>query len=324
MRADRLVALLLLLQRRGTVTAREAADELEVSVRTARRDFEALSASGVPVYAQPGRGGGWRLLGGGSTDLSGLTSNEARALFVAAGRSLDAHPHLRTALRKLAVALPEPFQEEAESASTSIRFDDANWSDPDAPESPAHLDLVTDAVIGGRRLAIDYHSPRSGPSSRHVSPLGLVAKRGVWYLMALTDDGKRTFRVDRIRSADLLDGPVERPDAFRLDEAWDEVVADVQALRLKSVVTAVVEAEVVRPLQWYFGTGMEILDRHDDGRLTVRLAAHGEEAMAAQVAGFGHRVQLLDASSGVIDHLRRIGVELSATYPAPVSADTQG
>ncbi len=320
MRADRLVALLLLLQRKGTVTAREAADELEVSVRTARRDFEALSASGVPVYAQPGRGGGWRLLGGASTDLSGLTSNEARALFVAAGRSLDAHPHLRSALRKLAAALPEPFQDEAESASASIRFDDADWSDPAGPDAPPLLDAVTDAVITGRRLDLDYWSPRTGSSTRQVSPLGLVSKRGVWYLVTLTDDGKRTFRVDRIRAARPVDGPVERPPSFELDAAWQEVVADVQALRLQSVATAVVEPDVVRPLQWYFGTGMEILDRGDDGRLTVRLAAHGDIALAAQIAGFGRRVNLVDAAPGVVEHLRRIGGELSALYssaPAP-------
>lgn len=315
MRADRLVALLLLLQRKGTVTARQAAEELEVSVRTARRDFEALSASGVPVYAQPGRGGGWRLLGGGSTDLSGLTSNEARALFVAAGRSLEAHPHLRAALRKLAAALPEPFQDEAESASASIRFDDADWSDPAEPEAPPLLETVTDAVIAGRRLDLDYWSPRTGSSSREVSPLGLVAKRGIWYLMALTDDGKRTFRVDRIRAARPTDGPVERPPSFELDAAWEEVVADVQALRLKTVATARVQPDAVRPLKWYFGTGMQILDRADDGCLTVRLAAHADVAMAAQIAGFGERVRLVDAPDGVVEHLRRIGRELSDLYP---------
>jgi len=320
MRADRLVSLLLLLQRKGTVTAGQAAEELEVSVRTARREFEALSASGVPVYSQPGRGGGWRLLGGSSTDLSGLTSNEARALFVAAGRSLDAHPHLRTALRKLAVALPEPFQNEAESASTSIRFDDKSWSGPEGPEAPPLLDLVTDAVIEGRRLAIDYWSPRSGPSSREVSPLGLVAKRGVWYLMALTEEGKRTFRVDRIRDAAPIDGAIERPPSFELDSEWEEVVADVQALRLQTVVSASVDPDVVRPLGWYFGTGMEILSRSDDGSLTVRLAAHGDVAMAAQIAGFGQRVRLIDPPDAVVDNLCRIGDELSTLYPPPPAA----
>ncbi len=314
MRADRLVALLLMLQRKGTVTAAEAAAELEISVRTARRDFEALSASGVPVYSQPGRGGGWRLLGGGSTDLSGLTSNEARALFVAAGRSLDAHPHLRTALRKLAAALPEPFRDEAESVSASIRFDDTGWRDPTSPDAPPHLAVVTDAVIDGRRLNIDYQSPRRGPSSREISPLGLVSKRGVWYLMALTEQGKRTFRVDRIRSAVPIDGPVERPPSYELDDEWEAVLADVAALRVKSVVTAVVEADAMRPLQWLFGTGLEILDRGDDGRITVRLATHDDAAMAGQLAGLGKRVRLTEAPDGVVANLRRLASELSGLY----------
>ena len=314
MRADRLVALLLLLQRKGNVTAREAAEQLEVSVRTARRDFEALAMSGVPVYPQPGRGGGWRLLGGGSTDLSGLTSSEARALFVAAGRSLDAHPQLRTALRKLAAALPEPFQDDAETASIAIRFDDTGWGDADAPDAPPFLDLVTDAVIEGRRLEINYHSPRTGDSSRSISPLGLVSKRGVWYLMALTDDGRRTFRVDRLRGAVPIDGAFQRPSSFQLEQEWEEVVANVEAMRIKSVAEALVDPDIVRPLQWYFGTSMEVHDRADDGRLRVRLAANGHYALAAQIAGFGYRVELIDAPAEVVGHMERIAAELASVY----------
>ena len=109
MRADRLVAILMLLQTRGRVTAAEVADELEVSERTARRDLEALGIAGLPIYSVQGRGGGWRLLGGGRTDLSGLTAAEARALFLVAGPS-SASPEVRAALRKLVRALPEPFR----------------------------------------------------------------------------------------------------------------------------------------------------------------------------------------------------------------------
>src|SRR4030088_355045 len=109
MRADRLVAAVLLMQARGRVTAAELADELEVSVATARRDFEALSAAGMPVYPQPGRGGGWSLLGGARTDLSGLTDREAQALFLLVGPAASIDPAARSALRKLMRALPDPF-----------------------------------------------------------------------------------------------------------------------------------------------------------------------------------------------------------------------
>ena len=107
MRADRLVATLLLMQARGRVTATELASELEVSVATARRDLEALSAAGVPVYPQPGRGGGWSLVGGARTDLSGLTSAEAQALFLVAGPAASVAPQVKSALRKLVRALPQ-------------------------------------------------------------------------------------------------------------------------------------------------------------------------------------------------------------------------
>src|ERR1700737_3110891 len=116
MRADRLVATLLFLQSRGRVTAEEVAEELEVSTRTARRDLEALAQAGIPVYSQPGRGGGWSLVGGARTDLSGLTAAEARALFLVAGPAA-ATPALKAALRKLVHALPETFRADAEAAA---------------------------------------------------------------------------------------------------------------------------------------------------------------------------------------------------------------
>src|SRR5580658_3528846 len=123
MRADRLVALLLLLQRRGQMTAAEAAAELEVSERTARRDLEALGMAGLPVYSLRGRNGGWALAGGGRTDLSGLTAAEVRTLFLLTGPSSSATPEVRAALRKLVRALPESFRATAEAASRAVVMD---------------------------------------------------------------------------------------------------------------------------------------------------------------------------------------------------------
>ena len=119
MRADRLVATVLLMQSRGRVTAAELAAELEISVATARRDLEALSAAGVPVYPQQGRGGGWQLVGGARTDLSGLTAAEAQALFLLAGPAASSAPEVKSALRKLVRALPRTFRADAEAAATS-------------------------------------------------------------------------------------------------------------------------------------------------------------------------------------------------------------
>ena len=129
MRADRLVATLLMIQRRGRVTAAQVADELEISVATARRDLEALSMAGIPVYSQPGRGGGWSLIGGATTDLTGLTEAEARALFVLVGPAASVDAEAKAALRKLVGALPETFRSGAEAAADAVVIDPARWGE---------------------------------------------------------------------------------------------------------------------------------------------------------------------------------------------------
>ncbi len=136
MRADRLVAILLLLQSRGQVTAAEVAAELEVSERTARRDLESLGVAGLPVYSRQGRNGGWQLLGGARTDLSGLNAAEARALFLVAGPSSTATPDVKAALRKLVRALPEPFRVDAEAASVAIVSDPSGWGSTTVERPP--------------------------------------------------------------------------------------------------------------------------------------------------------------------------------------------
>ena len=187
MRADRLVATLLVLQARGRVTAAELAQELEVSERTARRDLEALGMAGVPVYSQPGRGGGWSLVGGARTDLSGLTAPEARALFLVAGPSA-ATPAVKTALRKLVRALPEGFRASAEAAASAVLVDSAQW-DRTSALPPKHLDALQEAIANGVQIELGYAGRDRAESERTVHPLGLVAKGGVWYLVGATDSG---------------------------------------------------------------------------------------------------------------------------------------
>src|SRR5258708_23740351 len=156
MRADRLVAVLMLLQTRGQVTAGEIADELEISERTARRDLDALAMAGLPVYSQPGRNGGWQLLGGARTDLSGLNAAEARALFLVAGPS-PATPELRAALRKLVRALPEPFRADAQAASTAVVVHPNEWGRVKPTRAPPHhLDVLQRVVIEGEQIELGY------------------------------------------------------------------------------------------------------------------------------------------------------------------------
>ena len=231
MRADRLVAILLLLQTRGQVTAAEVAAELEISERTARRDLDALGVAGLPVYSQPGRNGGWRLAGGGRTDLSGLTAAEARALFLVAGTS-SATPEVKAALRKLVRALPAEFRESAEAAATAVVVDPVGWDRPTRqPRPPEHLDAVQRAVVESEQIRLGYVARDGASTTRVVHPLGLATKGSSWYLVADTDAGLRTFRVDRVTAVERTGDAVVRPDGFDLDEAWGLIADEVDRRR---------------------------------------------------------------------------------------------
>src|SRR5690242_7482320 len=223
MRADRLVATLLLMQARGRVTAAEVAEELEVSVATARRDLEALSTAGIPVYPQPGRGGGWSLVGGARTDLSGLSSAEAQALFLLVGPAAAVSPEAKAALRKLVRALPDTFRADAEAAANAVVIDPARWGERLKERSDV-VELLQHAVVRRRKVRFAYTSRGREQAERVVEPWGLVDKDDVWYLVAGTERGQRTFRVDRIADAELTDETFERPAGFDLSAAWDRVV----------------------------------------------------------------------------------------------------
>ncbi len=238
MRADRLVALLLLLQQRQRVTAAMVAEELEISERTARRDLEALCIAGLPVYSERGRGGGWRLLGGGRTDLSGLTAPEARALFLVAGPASAATPELKAALRKLVRALPESFRSSAEAAASSVVLDPHGWGRNRPTYRPRYLDVLQEATTEGEQVHLGYSDRAGNATVRTVHPLGLAQKGTTWYLLAGTEEGLRTFRVSRVKSVELTGEPVVRPEGFELSRSWEEVVERVDRLRSPVEVTA--------------------------------------------------------------------------------------
>lgn len=315
MRADRLVATLLLLQARGRVTASEVAAELEVSLRTARRDLEALSMAGLPVFSQAGRGGGWSLLGGGRTDLSGLTAAEARTLFLVAGPSATAAPEAKAALRKLVRALPDTFRAEAEAAAAAIVIDPARWGDATGAPSP-HLASLQRAVIDGVQVRLDYTDQARARTRRTVHPLGLVQKGVAWYVIAGTDAGLRTFRVGRVHSVTLTAERVVRPDRFDLAEAWRSTVAEV-AEQLSVVQANVrIPAEALPWLRSLFGAEIRVGERRDDGRVDVEVAGKSAEHVARQLAGWGADLELLGPDE-VRGHLARIGAELVARHGHP-------
>jgi predicted DNA-binding transcriptional regulator YafY len=313
MRADRLVAVLMLLQTRGQVTAAEVARELEVSERTARRDLDALGMAGVPVYSRQGRNGGWQLVGGARTDLSGLTAPEARALFLVAGPSSAATPELKTALRKLVRALPEPFRSGAEAASAAVVVDPSDWgSRAHSRPPPAHLEAVQKAVVDGEQLVLGYVARDQSATTRVVHPLGLATKRSTWYLVADTDNGLRTFRVDRITSVEFTGEPVARPEGFDLEQSWRLVTEQVDA-QWHAHAHGAALPDIVPTLRMVFGTRIRIGPPRRDGRVQVEMGGWSEVELAGQLAGFGSAVEVLDPPE-LRDRLARLGAELTVTY----------
>ena len=323
MRADRLVATLLLLQSRKRVTVAEVAAELEVSERTARRDLEALSMAGIPVYAQPGRGGGWSLVGGSRTDLSGLTAAEARTLFSVVGPAAlsgTPAPELRAALRKLVRALPEPFRRSAEAAGNSIMVDAGEWGQESLvsrPYRPPYLEALQQATLEGEQVRIGYSGRRDGgggnSSTRVVSPLGLVTKASVWYLVADTASGIRTFRLSRVTSVERTGQPVVRPPDFDLAEHWRQIVARVDELRAPTRVRAVASADDVQVLRWIFGTYVSVDKELEGGRVEVTLAGRDVDGIVRQIAGFGSLLEVVDPPEAR-HALGIIGQELAGLY----------
>ncbi|MCZ2848871.1 helix-turn-helix transcriptional regulator [Modestobacter sp. VKM Ac-2978] len=312
MRADRLVAGLLVLQARGRVTAAQLAAELEVSVATARRDLEALSAAGIPVYPQPGRGGGWSLVGGARTDLTGLTEAEAAALFLLLGPAAQGGPAARTALRKLVRALPGPFREGARAAAEAVVVDGAGWGGSDHSRPPV-VELLQQALVRRRRLRLGYPGRDGVTAVRVVDPWGLDAKGDVWYLLAGTPRGRRTFRADRVVSAELTDEPAQRPAELELAAVWEEVVAEMEGRRSAVAAAVLVPARLVPVLQALFGRHCTVGEEQTDGRVALRVAAHTARSVAEQLAGLGGAVEVVEPVE-VRTELTRIGAELVARH----------
>ena len=312
MRADRLVAALLLMQARGRVTAAELAAELEVSVATARRDLEALSTAGIPVYPQPGRGGGWSLIGGARTDLSGLSATEAQALFLLAGPAAARSGEAKAALRKLVRALPQTFRADAEAAASATMIDPTRWGERDRRQ-PEVVALLQAAVIRRRKVRLTYAGSARERTERLVDPWGLVDKDDIWYLLAGTERGQRTFRIDRIIAAEPTGQPAERPDDFALAAEWEQIAGEVEQRRSRTWATVLVEDRFVPVLQTQFGRHCHTDGEAGHGRARVRVGAPTPLDIARHLAGWGAMIEVTEPES-VQAELARIGAELADRY----------
>jgi predicted DNA-binding transcriptional regulator YafY len=307
MRATRLVSLLLLLQTRGHATAADLADRLEVSVRTVHRDVASLAAAGVPVEAVRGPAGGYRLAGGYRTRLTGLTADEAEALFAAGmpgpAAELGLGGELAAARLKLLAALPSELQERATRASRLFHLDTRGWFR--AEDRVPHLPALSAAVWRGCRCRIRYREGRK-VVQRTIDPLGLVLKGGAWYLIAHRSAGMRVYRVSRVVSVRALEQELARPDGFELAAFWDEWSREFEASLPRVEVTVRVSDEVRR-----FLPGEPRIE--EDGRVVVRF----ENLAAAyrELLRFGPDVEVLDPPE-LRERVARAAREVAALYVA--------
>jgi predicted DNA-binding transcriptional regulator YafY len=234
MRASRLLSILILLQVRGRVSAETLARELEVSVRTVYRDVDQLGAAGVPVYAERGRHGGFALLGGFRTNLTGLTATEADAVTLIgaaqAAADLGLGEDAESARLKILASLPAGKGSVANRVAARFHLDPAPWYS--RPTAPATLRQLATALWSDREVRIAYQSWK-GVVRRTVAPLGLVMKAGAWYCVGAVGDAIRTYRVSSIQSLEITDTPVRRPRNFDLARYWTGAATDFEK-RLRS------------------------------------------------------------------------------------------
>jgi predicted DNA-binding transcriptional regulator YafY len=320
MRASRLLSELLLLQNRGRMTAAELATELEVSVRTVYRDIEALSASGVPVYADRGRDGGYQLVDGYRTRLTGLTEEEAQSLSLAglpvAAAELGLGTVLAAAQLKLYAALPAELRERAGTVAQRFFLDVPGWHR--GIESPPRLGELAETVWQSRRIGLRYRRWGNQEVDRTLEPLGLILKAGNWYLVAHAPTGRepgvRTYRVSRIVELTVLDEYFERPADFDLAEYWRQWSEEFEQ-RLYPRIAVVRMSPLARDLvPFYCGAvGVRALRAADDpmdesGWLRVELPVEPTIAAIGQLLRFGADIEVLepaDLREQVADALRR-------------------
>jgi predicted DNA-binding transcriptional regulator YafY len=298
MRASRLLSIQMMLETRGRMSASALARALEVSVRTLHRDIDQLSAAGVPIYAERGRAGGFRLMDGWTTRLTGLTPSEAQAVFLSGltgpAADLGLAAPMQGAQLKLLTSLPAAWRAEAQKVQSRFHLDPVDWY-READAVP-HLSTVAQALWDDRQLRLRYESWERDVD-RVAHPLGLVLKAGAWYLVASAGKEPRTYRVSNIRHAEVLDARAQRPRQFDLARHWAKSVARFETELYKGHAEILATPTGLKLLRYQNAAVARVVasapkPRRKDGRVPLRIPVESAEQSAGQLIRLAPEVEV--------------------------------
>ena len=327
MRADRLLSLLMLLQARGRMTAKALSEELEVSERTIYRDMEALSMAGVPLYSEAGPEGGFALLDGYRTTLTGLTDGEVRALFMlsipAPLAELGVSRELRSALLKLSAALPDARRQDEEQVRQRFHLDSTWWHQGE--DSVPHLQTIHQAVLQDHQLDLKYRPMPTVEIEQRVDPYGLVAKAGVWHLVCARNGRVRVHCVSDLLDARMMDETFERPAQFDLAAFWRTWRVEREKSHAAYPVLVRVAPNFSPWLPMYFDHIREKIAQavppDAEGWITLELDFESLEAARDRILGLGRGVEVLKPPAlrkSILDYATQIvALYAESTHPSP-------
>ncbi|WP_037317113.1 helix-turn-helix transcriptional regulator [Amycolatopsis orientalis] len=324
MRAGRMVSLLLLLQNRGRMSAAKLAVELGVTARTVYRDVEALSAAGVPIYAEPGPSGGYQLMEGYRTRLTGLTEGEAESLFLTGmpepAAELGLGAQVAAAELKLTAALPTPYRDASMRIRQRFHLDAPGWyrrADP-VPQ----LTAVAEALWRDQVVEVRYRrwSPRPEVVTRRLHPLGLVLKAGVWYLIAARRNQPRTYKVSSIQELRTLPRKAERPDGFELSAFWRTHVESYEEAEETETALVRLSPQGIAALPDVLGpraarlARRTLTDADEDGWCRATIPLESVPHAAAGLLKLGLDAQALEPAE-LVAHLTETVRAMATLYP---------
>lgn len=321
MRADRLISILLILQNRGRMTSKELAERLEVSERTIHRDMDALSMAGVPVYAERGSGGGWSLAEGYRTNLTGLKAEEIKSLLLAAPTSvlqdLGLGANFEDAFQKLIASTPDPLRKDAQYVRERIHIDGAGWHQ--SGESVPYLPTVQEAIWQERKLSISYRR-EDAVVKRIVLPLGLVAKRSIWYLVAQAEGELRTYRISRLEDAKVSPETFQRPADFDLADYWETSMAQFKSTLPRYPARIRAAAEILPRLRQERFLQIKTTQPEQNGWVVAEVQFETLDSACEIALGYGAQIQVLEPEE-LQTQIRQTAAAILALYKtAPVSA----